>query len=56
MGRVSQGALIHILHCEAAAQHTGGFLNREAKPWLAKLHPDSCSDEWDVIHVANTLP
>lgn len=50
------GALIHVLHCEAAVLHIGGFLEREAKPWLAKLHPDSCSDEWDVIHVANVLP
>lgn len=50
------GALIQVLHCEAAVQHIGGFLEREAKPWLAKLHPDSCGDEWDVIHVANVIP
>lgn len=50
------GALIQVLQGEAAVQHIRGFLEREAKPWLAELHPDSSSDEWDVIHVANVLP
>lgn len=49
------GALIHVLHDEAAVQHTRGFLEREAKPWLAESHPDSSGDEWDVIRAANVL-
>lgn len=56
-GAMSQGgALIHVLHNEAAVQHTRGFLEREAKPWLAASHPDSSGDEWDVIRAANVLP
>lgn len=56
-GAMSQGgALIHVLHDEAAVQHTRGFLEREAKPWLAASHPDSSGDEWDVIRAANVLP
>lgn len=34
---------------------TGGVLEKEAKPSLAELHPESCSDEWEVIPVANLL-
>lgn len=35
-GESEAGALMHVPHCEAAPQHVRGFLEREAKPWLAQ--------------------